>query len=241
MAGLTDRNRRAIDLYLGREEEFLGNGTACWQAVYGTRSRSTAAASWSRMLRNDEARGYLERHQKVLEDERAERIAYEQAEAVRDFLAVHDAAMAMVKRGRVLRKVKRKDPETGEELQEVEYVDVQGMRDPGEALRAVEGAIRVQGKHPDQKGRGAGMNGNVQIEDTRPADEPIDVTSGNGAQDYSQADGSPAKSAKALPKVVWIPRHASTLEQKNEVGSFEQVAPAVILGRPSAEKSPSGG
>lgn len=153
MAGLTDRNRRAIDLYLGREEEFLGNGTACWQAVYGTRSRNAAAASWSRMLRNDEARAYLERRQKVLEDERAERIACEQAEAVREFLAVRDASMRTVNRGRVVRKVKRRDGETGKGIEEVEYTDVRGMLDPGEGLRAIESAIRMQGKHPTSEPR----------------------------------------------------------------------------------------
>lgn len=179
MAGLTDRNRRAIDLYLGRDEKFQGNGTASWREVYRPRSKNAAAAAWSRMLRNDEARAYLERRQKVLEDQRAERIAYEQAEAVRDFLAVRDAAMRIVNRGRVARKIKRKDPETGAETEETEYADVQGMLDPGEALRAIEGAIRVQGKHPDQRAEGAGVMVNIQI-DTHwrgiPDAGPIDVT-----------------------------------------------------------------
>lgn len=48
---LTDRNKQAIDLYLGRDEKSQGNGTASWRAVYATRTKDAAAAAWSRMLR----------------------------------------------------------------------------------------------------------------------------------------------------------------------------------------------
>lgn len=120
---------------------------------------------------------------------------------MRDLLAVRDEAMEMVNRGHLLRKVKRKDPETGEEIQEVKYVDVQGMRDPGKALRAVEGAIRVQGKHPDQRSQGAGVAVNIQI-DTHwrgnpNAPEPIEVT---------QTPDEPLESEEEPPRAVIIGR-----------------------------------
>lgn len=130
------------------------------------------------MLGNARVQAYLEYRLRAIDAERAKLIAYEQADAVRDFLAVRNAAMQMVDRGRVVRKTKHKT-KSGKEIERVEYADVQGMLDPGEALRAIEGAIHVQGKHPDQRSQGAGVAVNIQI-DTQwrgyPGAEPIDVT-----------------------------------------------------------------
>lgn len=177
---LTDRNKRAIDLYLTPGSGCEGNGTAAWQRVYETKNRTSAWNGWSRMIRDVEAKAYLERRRTEIEAQRAEMIAYEQADAVRDFLRIQRAAMQLVNRGRVARKVKTKDPETGEEVERVEYADVQGMLDPGEALRATEGAIRVQGKHPDQRAEGAGVMVNISIDTQwrgrQGGGEPIDVT-----------------------------------------------------------------
>lgn len=177
---LTDRNKRAIDLYLDETSECAGNGTAAWQAVYETKSAQTAGANWHRMLKKAEAQTYLEQRRTAIEAHRAqeigERIAYEQADAVRDFLRIQRSAMQLVNRGRVARKVKRKDSNSGEEIEETEYADVEGMLDPGEALRATEQAIRVQGKHPDQRAEGAGVMVNINIDTQWRGETPIDVT-----------------------------------------------------------------
>ena len=52
MAGLTEKNKRAIDLYLSADEEFQGNGTKCWQKVYGTKNARSASTAFQRMLTN---------------------------------------------------------------------------------------------------------------------------------------------------------------------------------------------
>lgn len=197
---LTTRNKQAIDLYLSPDERYQGNGTACWMAVYGTKNRKTAAANWARMLGNARAQAYLEYRQREIDAERAKLISYEQADAVRDFLVVRNAAMQMVDRGRVVRKTKHKT-ESGKVIERVEYADVQGMLDPGEALRAVECAIRVQGKHPDQRAERAGVMVNIQIDtDWRgnpDAPEPIDVT---------ETPDQPPVSEEEPPRAVIIGR-----------------------------------
>lgn len=197
---LTSKNRQAIDLYLSADPECSGNGGKSWKRVYGIKRIETARASWSRMLTNANAKAYLATCRQELEDKRIELIAYEQAEAVRDYLRIQRAAMQMVNRGRVARKVKRKDPGTGEETGEVEYADVHGMLNPGEAIRATEQAIRVQGKHPDQRAEGAGVMVNIQIATEWrgiPGTEPIDVT---------EAPDEPPESEEESPRVVVIGR-----------------------------------
>lgn len=92
MAGLTEKNRRAIDLYLSVDEEYQGNGTACWQKVYGTKSEETAATNWWRMLRNAEAQGYLEQRQQEIRDAVKDRISYEIEDALRDLLRIRKTA-----------------------------------------------------------------------------------------------------------------------------------------------------
>jgi len=78
MAGqLTDKNRLAIDLYLSGKDPFAGNGTACWQEVYRTRNKATAAANWARMLRNASAQAYLHTRQAEIEEARRVHIAFD--------------------------------------------------------------------------------------------------------------------------------------------------------------------
>lgn len=196
MAGLTEKNKRAIDLYLSADEEFQGNGTRCWQKIYGTKSEDTAATNWWRMLRKAEAQVYLESRQKEIEAKRAEIIAYEQADALQDILAVRDDAMKQVNVGKVVRKVKEVDPETGELVEKVEYAPVETMVSHTDALRAANDALRVQGKHPDQKLGAGGMQVQININTSHPGHEARDVT--------GEGDEPPPITAGELPPVVVI-------------------------------------
>ncbi|MDZ7839604.1 MAG: hypothetical protein U5R46_02110 [Gammaproteobacteria bacterium] len=230
-AVLTEKNRRAIDLYLSGEEPFAGNGTACWQEVYGTRNKATAAANWARMLGNASARAYLTWRQGQIDALKAEELAYAQADAVRDLLAIQRSAMEMVCVGRVIRKVKRKHPETGKEVVDIEYEPVMGMRDLRAAIAATNQLLRVQGKHPDQNGGAYDMNVSVCINGSRlEADAPLDVTPDNGYEVPAQSHGGGAAPAKPLPKVVQILRNTSTLGRESPVELYKQAVPAVIIG-----------
>ena len=183
-------------MYLGSNPKFQGNGTACWQEVYGSNNKNAAAAAWSRMLRNAKAIAYMEQRQREIDMERVKLIAYERAEALRDVLRIQRLAMQRVNRGRIVRKVKIRDPETGEKTERREYTDVEGMLNPAEAIRATIEALRIQGKHPDQQVQGTGMRVSINI-DTQWQDdskEPIDVTQDAELDPHTtplQSDGEP--------------------------------------------------
>lgn len=166
MSKLTEKNKQAIEVYLGAgSPEAKGNGTKSWQEVYGTKSENTAAMAWSRMIRKDKSKEYLDARRQEIEEEVtqkvSDRISYEIEDAVRDLLKIQQSAMQMVGRGKVARKVKSKS-ETGEEVEEVEYCDVEGMLDPGEATRATVEAVKVQGKYITKS---EGVNTTVTPED----------------------------------------------------------------------------
>lgn len=200
MAGLTEKNKRAIDLYLSADEEYQGNGTKCWQTVYGTKSANTAAVNWTRMLRNAQAVAYLEQREREIDAERAKIIAYDQAEALRDLLKVQQDSMEKICIGKVARRIKTVDKH-GKETVKHEYEQVFGMKNPGEARQATESALRVQGRHPDQKATGAGMMVKINMNFGMPeGQQPVDVT----PQDDGDQEPPAIQKRQKLPSVVVI-------------------------------------
>lgn len=191
------------------------------------------------LLQVTSAQAYLTWRQGQIDVLKAEELAYGQADALRDLLAIQRSAMERVCVGRIVRKVKWKDPETGKEVLDIEYEPVMGMRDPHAAIAATIQLLRVQGKHADQKGA-AGIDVSVRINTAEPeGDEPVDVTSGKCGEETTVNDGGPVGPPESFPKVVYIPRNTATVERGNEVGSRKQTAPPVIVWQPSAAKGAS--
>ena len=77
MAGLTRKNKEAIDLYLSEDPECKRNGTAAWMRVYKTKNRATAKSNWYRMLTNADAKHYLMERNVDIEDARKDIIAFD--------------------------------------------------------------------------------------------------------------------------------------------------------------------
>lgn len=198
MAGLTEKNKRAIDLYLSADESCQGNGTRCWQQIYGTKNAASAATAWQRMLRNVEAQVYLEQRQREIDAERVKHIAYDQAEALRDLLKIQQDSMEKVCIGKISNRIKAVNEKTGKETVKHEYEPVFGMKNASEARNATESALRVQGRHPDQKATGAGMMVSINMNFRWEGDDaqPVDVT--------PETQEEPPAQRPKLPPVVVI-------------------------------------
>jgi len=135
MSRLTEKNRQAIEVYLGAgSPESRGNGTRSWQEVYGTKNAQTARANWSRMLTNASAKEYLEQRREEIEsattEKVSERISYEVEDALRVLMEVQEDAM----------KQEFREGEDGD------LFDL-GMRDRKAAIQAAVEALKVQGKY----------------------------------------------------------------------------------------------
>lgn len=197
---LTSKNRQAIDLYLSADPECSGNGSQSWKRIYGTKNAQAAGANWQRMLKKAEAREYLERRQAELSERVAREFVIDRKQIVQDLVRIQRDAMQLVNQGKVARKIKHKDPETGEEVEKIEYAPVMAMVSHSDAIRASEAALRAMGDHPDQRTQGAGVIVNIQI-DTQwrgiPGTDPIDVT---GTPD------EPPEFEEEPPRVVIIGR-----------------------------------
>lgn len=93
MAGLTEKNKRAIEVYLGAgSQEAKGSGTKAWQEVYGTKDANTAAKNWSRMVKNGKAQEYLERRRQEIEVAVQEKVAFDADKAVQDLIEIQNEA-----------------------------------------------------------------------------------------------------------------------------------------------------
>lgn len=128
MAGLTAKNKQAIDLYLGADPDCKGNGTRSWQKVYGTKKAETASAAWARMLGNVKAQEYMGNRLREVQEEVKKKIAYGVEEAVATILAVQEDAMV----------------KCTEEDEDGNILDL-GMRDRKTALQSASDALKVQG------------------------------------------------------------------------------------------------
>lgn len=140
MAGLTEKNKQAIDVYLGAgSPEAKGNGTRAWQEVYGTKRENTAAMAWSRMIRNDKAQEYLKARQTEIQDAVKENIVYGVKESVADITDMKDLAARLAR----------------------ENEDVQAIR---AAVSASTEALKVQGLYVT-KSESENVNVNATAED----------------------------------------------------------------------------
>ena len=110
--------------------------------------------------------------------------------------------MPPVSHGKVARKKRYRDRETGEERVEIEYHDVVGMMNHKAAIHATVEAIRIQGRHPDKQAQGAGVPVSININiEWRDPDPTKVVNSG----DHAEATES-AGSEEDPPRVVIIGR-----------------------------------
>lgn len=93
---LTEKNKRAIEVYLGAgSEEAKGNGGKAWQEVYGTKSLATAEANWSRMLGNAKSQECLEVRRKEIDEAVNQHVSFTAEKAVQDLLEIQQEARSL--------------------------------------------------------------------------------------------------------------------------------------------------
>jgi hypothetical protein len=137
MAGeLTDKNRLAIDYWLGKRRF---NGPEAYLKAYpNCKSRDAARANMARLLAKDSAQPYIQKRLAEMDASALGELVYERENALVDLQRIKEDAMSRDRNGR--------------------------MRDRRAAIAAIDASIRIQGKHYDQKGAAEGMRVSINID-----------------------------------------------------------------------------